>query len=93
MLANSEFIGVDSMTGLAEYRNGGLFVDYGVLELKKSVNVALNTVPKFQVWDDVIVEWRALTIVLLDKTADFVREKLSMSAADLPLAKILEAGI
>lgn len=93
MLANIEFTGVDGMTGLAEYRNGGLFVDYGVLELKKSISIPPNTIPRFQVWDDVVVEWRALTVVLLDKTADLVRERLSVSAADLPLAKILEAGM
>lgn len=95
MLANIEFQGVDKMTGLAEYRNGGLFVDCGVLTLKKSVIDGLPKdmqIPRFQVWDDVVVEWRALTIALLDKTADLVRNRLGMTSNDLPLAKILEAG-
>ncbi len=95
MLAKVQFEGVDEMTGLAEYRNGGLFVDYEVLVLKKHImdSVAPNYIPRFQVWDDVIVEWRALTIILLDKVADLVRQKLSMNATELSLAKILEAGL
>ncbi|KAJ3258659.1 hypothetical protein HK103_003448 [Boothiomyces macroporosus] len=94
LLANIKFIGVEKMTGLPEYRNGGLFVDMGVLTLKKSIlsSVPAGTIPKFQVWDDAIVEWRALTIPLLDKTAELVRQRLNMTAEQLPLAKVLEAG-
>jgi hypothetical protein len=39
-----------------------------------------------------IVEWRGLTVALLDRTAEEVRRRLGMSAAELPLAKVLEAG-
>ena len=77
------------MTGLAEYRNGGLFVDYGVLELKQS---ASPEIPRFQVWDQAVVEWRALTVALLDRVAVAVREKLGLTEAELPLIKVLEAG-
>ena len=38
------------------------------------------------------VEWRALTVALLDRLADSVRKKLNMNAETLPLAKILEGG-
>jgi hypothetical protein len=38
------------------------------------------------------VEWRALTIALLDKLADEVRRRLNMDAKSLPLAKVLEGG-
>jgi hypothetical protein len=40
----------------------------------------------------VVVEWRALTVALLDRTADEVRRHLGLSAAELPLARVLEAG-
>ncbi|KAJ3359990.1 hypothetical protein HDU91_004752 [Kappamyces sp. JEL0680] len=94
-LANVVFDGVEKMTGLAEYRNGGLFVDTQVITLKKHVldRVPAGSVPRFEVWDDVIVEWRALTVALLDKVAGLVRTKLNMDATELTLAKILEAGI
>ena len=36
------------------------------------------------------MEWRALTVALLDRLAPLVRERLG--AADLPLASILEGG-
>jgi hypothetical protein len=73
------------MTGLAEYRNGGLFVDYGVLSLKSQT----DGIPRFQVWDHAVVEWRGLTVALLDETGKRVRQALGV---DLPLVKILEAG-
>lgn len=77
-----------ALTGLPEYRNGGLLVDLGVI------------VPRYdgvtrevhQVGDEVIVEWRALTVALLDWVADAVRQKLEVSAEQLPLARILEGG-
>jgi hypothetical protein len=79
------FSGLEKMTGLAEYRNGGLLIDMGVLSLK-------NPKEAYQVYDQEIVEWRALTIALLDKIAQGVREKLGLCKQDLPLAKVLEAG-
>ena len=42
--------------------------------------------------DPWVVEWRALTVALLDELAPLVREALGASAADLPLARILEGG-
>jgi hypothetical protein len=76
------------MTGLPEYRNGGLFVDFGVLQLR---DPDLAKVPQ-PVNSELIVEWRALTVMLLDKTADLVRRRLNFSEAEFPLAKVLEAG-
>ncbi|EGF82488.1 hypothetical protein BATDEDRAFT_86299 [Batrachochytrium dendrobatidis JAM81] len=95
-LLGVRFIGVEDLTGLAEYRNGGLFVDMGVLSLRsssiKTMTQGPESVPRFNVFDDAVVEWRALTIGLLDLVGDAVRKRLSMSKDDLPLAKILEAG-
>ena len=38
------------------------------------------------------MEWRALTVALLDRIAPLVRERLGAGAAELPLASILEGG-
>jgi len=78
----------DSLTGLAEYRNGGLFVDSGVLELKNTIDLEKT----HAVDSDRIVEWRALTIALLDRLAPIVRDKLKTNEKEMPLGKILEGG-
>ena len=78
----------DELTGLAEYRNGGLFVDAGVLALRDPS--ALGRV--HAVGSDLVIEWRALTIALLDRVAVSIRQRLSVSAEQLPLARILEGG-
>lgn len=91
----------DLMTGLPEYRNGGLFVDMGVLSLKSEVVNASTKDEKsglcsFDTADDVIVEWRAMTVALLDRIAPLVVQRLAKATnqADLSLsmAQILEAG-
>jgi hypothetical protein len=79
---------IDGLTGLAEYRNGGLFVDAGVLVLRDPAQASLQHDVAFEV----VVEWRALTVALLDRLAVTIREKLNMDADTLPLAKILEGG-
>lgn len=76
------------LTGLAEYRNGGLFVDGGVL-VPKHEGVLHD---EHEVSSDVVIEWRALTVALLDRTAERVRALLGFSAEELPLAKVLEGG-
>jgi hypothetical protein len=78
----------DDLTGLAEYRNGGLFVDGGVLVPRHAAVFG----DVHEVSSEVVVEWRALTVALLDRTAERVRSALSLSASDLPLAKVLEGG-
>jgi hypothetical protein len=79
---------VDALTGLAEYRNGGLLLDLGLISAK-SPDILLQ--PQ-TVASEVVVEWRALTVVLLDYVAAKVREQLSMSPEQLPLVKILQGG-
>jgi hypothetical protein len=76
----------DALTGLAEYRNGGLLIDAGVLRL---VDDADRTI-EWDVGSEIIVEWRALTVTLLDDVARLVRAELN--TPDLPLAAILEGG-
>jgi GTP cyclohydrolase II len=79
---------LDLLTGLAEYRNGGLFVDFGVLTLK-DLSVKDAT---FDVGSELVVEWRALTLCLLDELAREMRKKLKKTEKELPLAKVLQGG-
>ena len=79
---------LDALTGLAEYRNGGLFLDLGVVEPRDPSLAARTLAPQ----DEAVVEWRALTIILLDRLADRVRVLLGKSAAEFPLACVLEGG-
>jgi hypothetical protein len=39
-----------------------------------------------------VVEWRALTVALLDEVAALIRTRLGRSREELPLAKVLEGG-
>jgi len=86
--AGIEVTDIDGLTGLAEYRNGGLFIDCGVLSFRK----AEDAQREHEVASPLVVEWRALTVALLDRTAEGVRRRLGLDAASLPLAKILEGG-
>jgi len=79
---------IDGLTGLAEYRNGGLFIDTGVLVPRDPADAARA----HEVGTPLVVEWRALTVALLDRLALAVRARLNRSAAELPLAKILQGG-
>jgi hypothetical protein len=79
---------VDGLTGLAEYRNGGLFIDTGVLALRD----AAEAMREHDVASPLVVEWRALTVALLDRLAEALRRRLDMDATTLPLAKVLEGG-
>jgi hypothetical protein len=86
--AGIEVVEIDGLTGLAEYRNGGLFVDTGVLRL---ADPGAATRPH-NVSDPLIVAWRAMTVALLDRMAPLVRERLGVTAAEFPLARMLEGG-
>jgi Protein of unknown function (DUF1688) len=79
---------IDGLTGLAEYRNGGLFVDSGVLAFRD----AEDAQREHEVASSLVVEWRALTVALLDRVADGMRQRLKLDATSLPLAKVLEGG-
>jgi hypothetical protein len=76
---------LDALTGLAEYRNGGLFIDLSVLTLKDPA--ALTAV--HEVSSELVVEWRALTVALLDRLAPLVCRELG---ATLSLPAVLEGG-
>jgi hypothetical protein len=86
--AGIEVTDVDGLTGLAEYRNGGLFLDCGVLVLADPADAARP----HHVSDPLIVAWRAMTVALLDRMAPGVRALLGVAEADFPLARMLEGG-
>jgi Protein of unknown function (DUF1688) len=86
--AGMKVVELDQLTGLPEYRNGGLLVDAGALRPKQRALLEKT----FAVGDEAIVEWRALTVALLDRIAQHVRVHLGLDAARLPLVKVLEAG-
>ena len=80
--------GIGALTGLPEYRNGGLLLDTGVLRLR---DPALAEAP-LPVDHPAVVEWRALTVALLDRLAPLIRARLGRDEAALPLSRILEGG-
>jgi GTP cyclohydrolase II len=86
--AGARVEGLDVLTGLPEYRNGGLLLDTGVLRLRKPATAERS----WMVGDELIVEWRALTVALLDELAPLVRARLGVDAEHLPLACVLEGG-
>ena len=83
-----EITGLEALTGLPEYRNGGLCLDLGLLQVKDPAILHQTHFPS----DPVIVEWRALTVILLDHLAATIRQKLGKTEAQLPLVKILQGG-
>ncbi len=80
--------GLDALTALPEYRNGGLLLDAGVIVPRDARHVARIWKPA----DTIVVEWRALTVSLIDELAPRVRERLGLSAEQMPLARVLEGG-
>lgn len=108
-LMHIHFAGVELLTGLPEYRNGGLLIDTGLLTLKpedakrglnqfqanalKHNQPSMEVVPLFSVDDDVVIEWRALTVGFVDDLAFEVNSILGLVGdKKLSLAQILEAG-
>lgn len=86
--AGFKIIGIDELTGLAEYRNGGLMLDSGLISLRRPADADKKWTPD----SDLIIEWRALTIHYLDRFGEEVRKVMGRTKEDLPLAKVLEGG-
>lgn len=80
--------GIEGLTGLPEYRNGGLLLDSGVLTFKNQKDLEITWGPE----SDLIIEWRALTVYLLDVIGGEIQKRLGKSPQDFPLAKVLEGG-
>jgi hypothetical protein len=86
--AGVRVVGLDALTALPEYRNGGLLLDSGVLRMRDP-GWLRNA---WTVDDELVVEWRALTVALLDELAPLVRAGLGADAVRMPLACVLEGG-
>lgn len=86
--AGLQVTGLDELTGLPEYRNGGLLLDLGLLQPR----AADFTTRLLQVHEPAVVEWRAATVIALDRLAAEVRHRLGTTAAQFPLARVLEGG-
>lgn len=76
---------IDSLTGLPEYRNGGLFSDLNVLTLKDSNDLGNS----WALSSTFIVEWRALTVALLDMLKSRVAIALNK---DISMGALLQGG-
>ncbi|KGB78307.1 hypothetical protein CNBG_3869 [Cryptococcus deuterogattii R265] len=85
-------------TGLPEYRNGGLFIDLGAFIIKPESlggNAYPNGKDKPPVLEPshpAVIEWRALTVISLDRIHNLLCEKLQVSQDVLALAQVLEAA-
>jgi hypothetical protein len=77
---------VDGLTGLPEYRNGGLLVDTSVIVPR----APLDPTAAHDVASELIVEWRALTVALLDRLREPVRHRLGL--ASLAMSQLLQGG-
>lgn len=87
-VAGVEVVEQEALTGLAEYRNGGLFIDTGVI-VPRYAAVTQELHPASA---ELVVEWRALTVALLDRLAEQLRQLMGLDAVSLSLGKVLEAG-
>ncbi len=88
MWAGLDVVDLDGLTGLPEYRNGGLLIDAGILQLRDP-DAAKRV---HAVDDELVVEWRALTVALIDRLAGIIRQMLGRNALNFPLACVLEGG-
>jgi len=88
--------GTEDLTGLPEYRNGGLLVDFGVLSLRPTALSAScfpdasSRIPRLSPSHPAIIEWRAMTVIELDRIAELIRKELNFP--NLNLAQVLESA-
>ena len=83
-----ELAALDQLTPLAEYRNGGLLLDKGLISLTDA-GLAQRS---YEIGDPLIVEWRALTVTLLDELRPRLRASLGSDDACSDGAGALEAA-
>lgn len=88
MALGLSFPDMDLLTGLPEYRNGGLLLDTGVLEVVDTTLLEREVNPS----EESIIEWRALTVSLLDVIYESWKVKYKVNSSTFPLVKLLEAG-
>lgn len=86
--AGLKVVNLDGLTGLPEYRNGGLLIDTGVLQPQDPELMNSILAPDCEA----VVEWRALTVYMLDRIAADLRKSLKLSPKHLPLSSVLQGG-
>ncbi len=79
--------GLDELTALPEYRNGGLLIDLGVICPRRPVDLQHS----HQVSSEIVVEWRALTVALMDQLLDAVRRELGLDHT-FTMPQMLQGG-
>ena len=84
-MADLTVANLDELTALAEYRNGGLFVDLGVICPRRPIDA-----PQ-EVSSELVNEWRALTVILMDELLGLVRQRLGLNSA-FALPHLLQGG-
>jgi hypothetical protein len=77
---------IDGLTALPEYRNGGLLVDAGVIIPRAPIDPRAP----YEVGSELIVEWRALTVALMEPLREAVRRRLGL--ATLTMSQLLQGG-
>ena len=83
-----DICGVKNLTGLGEYRNGGLLIDTGVLELIEPQSRQIVAEPT----SELVVEWRSLTIAILDELVPQVARTLGIRENEFCLPMLLQGG-
>lgn len=81
--------GLDELTGLPDTGAGGLLLDAGVL-VPLDTGYASRPYTAADPW---VIEWRALTVALLDELAAQVRVLLSLREDEWPLARLQDGGM
>jgi hypothetical protein len=81
-------VDAEQLTGLPEYRNGGLLLDLGILTPKDPLALTREYLPG----SELIVEWRAMTVYVLDLLAAEVRAYMGKRPEELSLGMILQGG-
>ncbi|GAA5844045.1 hypothetical protein JCM9279_003712 [Rhodotorula babjevae] len=99
-----QFIGKEQMTGLPEYRNGGLLIDFDLLvpnipamltsfslpvPSSPSSYPTLLELPPFDASHSAMVEMRAVTICMLDRIRSGINARLGV---ELSLPQVLESS-
>jgi hypothetical protein len=79
--------GLDELTALPEYRNGGLLIDLDVIRPRRLPDAD----EPYDVASELIVEWRALTVALMDQLLPLFRAKLGLDTS-FALPHLLQGG-
>ena len=83
-----KFTNKEVMLALPEYRNGGLLIDIGLIDLKDPTYYEKI----HNVGSELIVEWRALTLVLIEKIKDGINEYYKNDGVKLTMSQVLQGG-